>query len=134
MSSVFFDTNVWLPAVISDGFSRRVVREAEKQGTVFISAELVDEVVEKLALKFRTSWDTIEQAKTLMTTSGRMFVETVEPYAASPDPDDAVLLAQARRAGCEKYVTLDSALLALRTIGGMEIVSLRRFAQSLGLI
>lgn len=134
MGSVFLDTNVWLPAAMSDGFSRRVLREAEKRGTVFISAELVNEVVEKLAIKFRTPWETIQQAETLMKNSGRMFAEIVEPYAASPDPDDAMLLAQAVRADCEKFVTNDGPLLALKSVGKMEIVSLRAFAQSLGVV
>ena len=67
-------------------------------GTIVISPQLLDEVAEKLALKFRTSWETIEQAKALMEKSGRMLTDTVVPYAASPDPDDSIFLAQALRA------------------------------------
>lgn len=132
MRSVFFDTNVWLPAVLSDGFSRRLVRAVEVDGSVVISAQLLDEVTEKLALKFRTSWETIERATVLMEKSGRMFAEAVAPYAASPDPDDAILLAQAMQAGCEYFVTNDGPLLALQCIGGMEIVTPRALAKVLG--
>ena len=106
MSSVFLDTNVWLPVVLSDGFSRRLMRVAEINGTIVISARLLNEVAEKMALKFRASWETIAQARALMEKSGRIFAETVVPYAASPDPKDALLLAQAVAARCEYFVTL----------------------------
>ena len=132
MSNVFFDTNVWLPVVLADGFSRRLVREAETRGAVVISAQLLDEVAEKMAIKFRTSWETIEQAMVLMEKSGRMFAEAVMPYAASPDPDDAMFLAQALRAGCGYFVTKDTLLLELRSIEDMQIVTPSEMARMLG--
>ena len=132
MSSVFFDTNAWLPAVLSDGFNRRLVRAAEERVNIFISAELLDEVAEKLALKFGASWETIEQAMSLMKKSGRMSTEAVQPYAASPDPDDAILLAQAAAARCGLFVTNDKPLLALGAIDAMRIITPGEFARMLG--
>lgn len=132
MISVFFDANVWLPATISDGWTRRLVREAEMRGTVWISAELLDEVMEKLALKFLVSWETIEGAKALMIKSASMFATKVTPDSRSPDPDDALLLAQAVAAKCGHFVTNDKPLLALARIDDIRIVSPRDFAALLG--
>lgn len=128
MTSVFFDTNVWLPALLADGFCRRLIRETQQRATVVISAELMDEVAEKLALKFRVSWETISEAKASMNASGRMFAQTVEPFASSPDPDDALLLAQALAAGCERFVTFDGPLQELETVDAMRIIAPQAFA------
>ena len=132
MISVFLDANVWLPATVSDGWMRRLVRQAELRGTVWISAELLDEVVEKLALKFHASWETIESAKALMAKSACMFSEKVAPDVRSPDPDDALLLAQALAAKCTHFVTNDKALLALAAVDDMRIVLPSEFAALLG--
>ena len=130
--SVFFDANVWLPATVSDGWMRRLVREAELRATVWISAELLDEAVEKLALKFHASWETIEGAKALMAKSACMFSEKVPPDVRSPDPDDALLLAQALAAKCTHFVTNDKPLLALAKVDDMQVVSPSTFAELLG--
>lgn len=132
MISVFFDANVWLPATVSDGWMRRLVRAAETRGTVWISAELLDEVVEKLALKFRVSWETIEAAKALMKKSAFTFSAKVAPDIRSPDPDDALLLAQALAAKCAHFVTNDKLLLELVMLDEMRIISPREFAALLG--
>ena len=132
MISVFFDANVWLPATVSDGWMRRLLREAELRGTVWISAELLDEVSEKLALKFHVPWETIEGAKALMTKSACTFSAKVAPDVRSPDPDDALLLAQALAAKCAHFVTNDKPLLTLVAIDEMRIVSPREFAALLG--
>ncbi len=134
MSRVFFDTNVWLPAVLSGGFIRRLVRAAEMDGTVVISPQLCDEVVEKPALKFRVEWQEIERAKVLMSQTGRMFADAVTPHPECPDPDDAILLAQALRAGCRYFVTNDGLLLDLGSVEDMEILTPRRLAEALGVV
>ena len=134
MSRVFFDTNVWLPAVLMPGFARRMAEAAEQQGTVFISREVVNEVVEKLALKFRTSWETIRDAEALMRKIGCMFADAVTPYEGSPDPDDAVFIAQALAARCGYFVTNDKPLLKLESIGALRFVTPAGYAHILGIL
>ena len=134
MSRVFFDTNVWLPAVLVPGFVRRIAEAAEQQGTVFISRELVNEVVEKLALKFRTSWETIRDAEALMRKIGFIFADAVTPYEGCPDPDDAVFIAQALAARCGYFVTNDKPLLKLESIGAMRFVTPAGYARVLGIL
>ena len=132
MSRVFFDTNVWLPVIMSDGFNRRLVFAAAERGEVVISETLWDEVADKLVLKFRLSWEQIVAGKALMEDSGDMFTEAVAPYDASPDPKDAILLAQAAAARCEFFVTNDKPLLALGAIDTVRIITPSEFARILG--
>ena len=101
---------------------------------MIISEALVDEVVEKLAVRFRVSWETIRDASALMRKTGRVFSEPVTPYEHSPDPDDALLLAQASAARCEFFVTNDKPLLKLESIGAMRISSPAGFARVIGLV
>jgi putative PIN family toxin of toxin-antitoxin system len=133
MSRAFFDSNVWIPAIVApDGFSRRLIVAADDKGSVVVSAELWDEVAEKLALKFGFSWESICAARKFMDEAGEVFADKVTEYPASPDPDDALLLAQALVEKCAHFVTNDKPLLALVAIDEMQIVSPRQFAPLLG--
>ena len=128
----FFDTNIWLPFIVTDGFHRRLVYAVAEFGDVVISQALWDEVAEKLVLKFRFSWERIVAGKAMMDAESDWFTERVTPYPESPDPDDAVLLAQALAAGCEYFVTNDGPLLKLVAIEGMKLISPQSFAALLG--
>ena len=99
-----------------------------------ISEALWDEAADKLALKFRLSWEQIVAGKTSMEDAGEMFTKTVTPYVASPDPKDAMLLAQAAAASCEFFVTNDRPLLALGSIDVMRLVTPGEFASILGIV
>lgn len=133
MIRAFFDANVWIPAIVApEGFSRRLVVAADEHGAVVVSAELWDEVAEKLALKFSLSWESIFAGRKFMDETGELFADKVTEYPVSPDPDDALLLAQALAAKCAHFVTNDKPLLALVAIDEMRIVSPREFAALLG--
>ena len=128
----FFDTNIWLPFIVSDGFHRRLIYAAAEIGDVIISQALWDEIAEKLALKFRFSWEQIVAGKAMMDEVSDWFTERVTPYPESPDTDDAVLLAQGLATGCEYFVTNDGPLLNLVAIEGMKLISPKDFAALLG--
>ena len=133
MSRAFLDTNVWIPSIVSPaGFSRRLVIAAAGKGEVVISEELWGEVAEKLALKLRLSWESVSAGKQFMDEVGELFADKVEPFAPSPDPNDALLLAQALAAKCEHFVTNDKPLLKLGSIEGMKLIAPRAFAALFG--
>jgi predicted nucleic acid-binding protein len=67
-----------------------------------------------------------------MDEAGEVFADKVNEYPAGPDPDDALLLAQALAAKCAHFVTNDKPLLALAAVDEMQIVSPRQFAALLG--
>jgi predicted nucleic acid-binding protein len=67
-----------------------------------------------------------------MDEAGEMFADKVTEYTMSPDPDDALLLAQALAAKCGHFVTNDKPLLALARIEEMRIVAPRAFAALIG--
>ena len=133
MNRVFIDANVWIPAIASpEGFCRRLIVTADEKGEIVVSAKLWDEVAEKLALKFFLSWESISGGRKFMDDVGELFSENVTPDVRSPDPDDALLLAQALAAKCSHFVTNDKPLLALAAIDEMRIVSPREFVALLG--
>ena len=133
MGRAFFDANVWIPAIAAPkGFSRRLIVAAANTREIVVAAKLWDEVAEKLGLKLRLSWESISDGKKFMSEAGDLFTEEVTAYAASPDPDDALLLAQALAAKCGHFVTNDKRLLAIVAIDEMRIVSPREFAALLG--
>lgn len=53
--------------------------------------------------------------------------DTIDPPSIIPDPDDAPIIAGALAAGADVFVTGDKALLDLKTISGMAILSPREF-------
>jgi putative PIN family toxin of toxin-antitoxin system len=133
MIRAFFDANVWIPAIAApEGFSRRLIVAAADEGDVVVSAELWDEVADKLLLKFFLSWESISSGRKFMDEAGEMFADKVTEYTMSPDPDDALLLAQALAAKCGHFVTNDKPLLALARIEEMRIVAPRAFAALIG--
>ena len=133
MNRAFIDANVWIPAIAApEGFSRRLVVAADEKAEVVVSAKLWDEVAAKLALKLCLSWKSISDGRKFMDNVGELFSEKVAPDVRSPDPDDALLLAQALAAKCTHFVTNDKPLLALAEIDEMRIVSPREFAALLG--
>ena len=133
MNRAFIDANVWIPAIAApEGFSRRLLIAADEQGEIVVSAKLWDEVAEKLALKFCLSWESISAGRKFMDDVGEPFSDNVAPDVRSPDPDDALLLAQALAAKCTHFVTNDKALLALAAVDDMRIVLPSEFAALLG--
>ena len=133
MNRAFIDANVWIPAIAApEGFCRRLIVAADEQGEIVVSAKLWDEVAEKLALKLRLPWESISAGRKFMDEVGELFSEKVPPDVRSPDPDDALLLAQALAAKCAHFVTNDKPLLALALVDDMRIVSPSGFAALLG--
>ena len=133
MNRAFIDANVWIPAIAApEGFCRRLIVAADEQGEIVVSAKLWDEVAEKLALKLCLSWESISAGRKFMDETGELFADKVTEYPMSPDPDDALLLAQALAAKCSHFVTNDKPLLALAAIDDMRIVSPREFVALLG--
>lgn len=133
MNRAFIDANVWIPAIAApEGFSRRLIIAADEHGEIVVSAKLWDEVAEKLALKLCLSWESISAGRKFMDDVGEPFLDKVVPDVRSPDPDDALLLAQALAAKCTHFVTNDKPLLDLAAVDDMRIISPRAFAALLG--
>ena len=130
---VVLDSNVWLAALAHDGICRRVVEASAASCTPVITPFICAEVRDKLLMKF---WRTEEQADELISKliSVSLLKDDVgEISSPLRDPDDNPILGAAVAYRCEFLVTGDAHLLELKSFSGVEIVSVRTFAERLRL-
>jgi putative PIN family toxin of toxin-antitoxin system len=123
---VLLDSNVWLAILTTDGFCRRVWRTARRKCKFYASRQVLEEVEEKLRLKFRFS---VRHAR-LMTFFVERQTETAQVVSlvnACRDMDDNYILAAALDSGCSHLVTGDADLLSLNKIETVSIVTPRQF-------
>lgn len=127
MTRVFLDTNVVLSALLGHGLCNDLFDLVIERYTLVLSDEVLAECDRLLKAKFRVP---APQRREFLAAL-RAEAEIVPPATAStptvaPDPDDTPILAAALAARVPYFVTGDKALLALRTIESMRIVSPRR--------
>jgi putative PIN family toxin of toxin-antitoxin system len=126
---VFLDTNVLLSAFLAEGlcsalFKRLIQRQSEDKARVIIGEPVLGEFRRIAQEKFRVHPDHLQNAMSIMAeldcapASGAQF-------SGSPDPDDAPILACALAAQADLFVTGNKALLDMKTVEGMAIVSPR---------
>ena len=119
---VFLDTNVWLAAVVFPGLCAELVIELDTRGHRLLSSRLVrNELRGVLERKFRRHAAAIDRFDSLWACAEEV------PDAAEPAHDaDARLVAAARSAGAELFVTGDQRVLGWDTGAGMRLLSPRQ--------
>jgi putative PIN family toxin of toxin-antitoxin system len=128
---VLLDTNVWLAVLTTDGACRRMWRKIRATSSICASQDVLDELNQKLRLKFGFS---ARHARLLTTFVRRQTfaVESIEPLPkVCRDPDDDCILAAAINSGCAYLVTGDHDLLVLKRFGTVSIVTPREFMELL---
>ena len=128
----FIDSNLWIAAALRDGFTRRLVRGAMRQGEVVTSPELVAEVKERLKSRINVPSFVVDAVARTMTVLCDFAQWTAEKPNICRDPDDDQWLAQAEVSGCLYLVSNDMDLLVLGTFGAVRIISPSAFASILG--
>ena len=127
---VLLDSNVWLAILTTDGFCRRLWRDARRACQFYGSDDIVSEIQEKLRAKFGFS-PRHAHLMTLFVSQQMELVEVRSAVKASLDPDDNRILAAALDADCSLLVTGDADLLALKKFQGIDIVTPRQFSESI---
>jgi putative PIN family toxin of toxin-antitoxin system len=126
---ILLDSNVWLAILTTDGRCRQMWRAMHSQSRIHASPDILDEIEEKLRLKFGF---TPRHAR-LLTRFVRRRTVAVEAVAPWPnvcrDPDDDRILAAAVQARCAYLVTGDNDLLALKRFADVSIVTPREFRE-----
>ncbi len=128
---IFPDTNV-----LASGFATRGLCTELIEGIIsnheLISCEAVlSELQRVLAQKFRIPKPTIREYLSLLRDEGQVVTAGKVPRLRFKDPDDIPILACAISAKADVFVTGDKALLELRKIEGMPILSPRQLWQKL---
>jgi len=103
-------------------------RKLRRDHTVRASLEILDEIEEKLRLKFGFH-PRHARLLTLFVQRQTLAVEVISQVRACRDPDDNHILAAALDGNCSHLVTGDSDLLALREFAGINIVTPRAFME-----
>ncbi len=130
---VLLDSNVWLAALAHDGFCRRVSDAAASVCTFITTPFICAEVGAKLVTKFGRTQAQAHELIVKITSVSLLRADTAELAAPLRDPNDQPILAAAVANHCQFLVTGDRDLLSLGKYDGVEIVSVRAFAERLNL-
>ncbi len=130
---VLLDSNVWLAALAHDGFCRRVTDAAANVCTFVSTPFICAEVGAKLVTKFGRTQAQARELIAKITSVSLLRADGAELGAPLRDPNDQPILAAAVANHCQFLVTGDGDLLALETYAGVEVVSVRTFAERLNL-
>ena len=124
---VFLDTNVLASALATRGLCAELFESVLTGHELLTSRELVAELRRILTTKLRIPADTADAFISLIEANAMTVTTPTEFPAGIPDPDDAPLIAAALAGGAECFVTGDKALHDLESLGGMALISPRRF-------
>ena len=126
---VLLDSNVWLAALAHDGLCRRVVDESTALSTRVVTPFLCAEVREKLVTKFHRTQEQADELVSKLISVSLLKDDAGEISSPLRDPKDNPILAAAVAYRCKFLVTGDEDLLELKSFRGVEIVSVRAFAE-----
>jgi predicted nucleic acid-binding protein len=117
---LFLDSNVWISALAASGRCEELLRTCLGHHRTLTSNLVRDECLAVIERKLRARPEALAQFVRLWT-----LAECVADAAAETGSNDARLLAAAGAAGAELFVTGDRAVLELRQVQSLLIVSPR---------
>jgi putative PIN family toxin of toxin-antitoxin system len=127
---IVVDTNVLIAGLVAEGLCRDIVKRRLQICEVVTSRPLLQELEEKLRVKFHVDPSTLPLLE--LYAQHAMIVDVV-PLAqpVCRDPDDDVVLATALAGQVAAIVTGDGDLLVLQEFQGIKILSPRQFVSRL---
>lgn len=124
---IFTDTNFLLSALVFRGFSTDVFNIILKKHRLVYSAQVRNELMQKLKFKFSASDELLEVLSEKMN-SLEMVSDHLQIEFLLRDKEDEVILASAIHSKCDILLTGDKDLLEVsETVGEIEILSPREF-------
>lgn len=128
---IFFDTNVLASALMGHGLCRDLLDRAVIGHSVLLGAPVLEELHRVLTAKYRVPADLWRELESRLSELEQTPAATVLLGVAVPDPTDVPILACTVSAKADVFVTGDRALLELREVEGIPILSVRQFWQKL---
>lgn len=128
---LFLDTSVLASAFGTRGLCLDLVRLVLDEHELLVSAELLDELERVLREKFGVPGPDRAAAREVLTDCSLVAAPEGVPAFDSPDPTDVPLLAAVVSAGADFFVTGDKALLDMKSVKAMPIVSPRQMYERL---
>ena len=128
---VFLDTNVLASAFATRGLCADVLREVLANEDLLVSEVVLEELLDVLTDKFGLPARSAAEAVAIVRIDSTIAEPLTRVKAKVPDPDDEPILSAALSQKADVFVTGDKALLGLRKLGRMHIVSPRGFWERL---
>lgn len=129
---VFLDTNVLISALTTRGLCWELLSRVSVEHTLVVAEPVLEELERVLTVKFRITPERVHKAsRGFRELADEVIAVMTSPIIASPDPNDAPILACALGGKADVFVTGDKALLDLGEVMGTPILSPRRFWQKL---
>lgn len=128
---IFFDTNVLASGFATRGLCTELIEGVISNHELLTCEAVLLELQRVLAQKFRLPKPIIREYLDLLRNEGQIVTAGKVPRLRFKDPDDIPILACAISAKADVFVTGDKALLDLRKIEGIPILSPRQLWQKL---
>lgn len=132
MIRVVLDTNVYISALMFGGLPGLLLDLALVQSfLVLISPALLEELDEKLRVKFGITSEDMAIVHTRLETFTEIVRPTISLQVVEDDPDDDRVLECAIQGRADFIVTGDRHLLKLSTYKGIPILTVRQFLEQM---
>lgn len=129
---VFLDTNVLASALTGHGLCRDLLNRLVIGHTVLLGVPVLDELHRILVSKFRVPENLWDELALRLREFEQVPAADAPRTLAIPDPDDVPIIACALAAHADVIVTGDRALLKLRSIDGVPVMTPRQLWLKLG--
>lgn len=127
------DTNVLIAAFIARGASQQLLEHCVRHHTVVVSSLILDELREKLIVKFKYPVQMADEAVRLLESRMERIIPAPLAAPVCRDADDDNILAAALTGNCECIVTGDKDLLVLRQFNSINILNPADFLKGEGI-
>ena len=132
---VVIDTNVYISGIFWGGLPRRILDFAREESyLVFTSADILDELYEKLMSRFRLKKEEARFFIFDVLTFARPVEVSERLKVVQADPDDDKFIECGVSCGADYLVSGDHHLTDLKAYRGIRILKIRDFLEELGLI
>lgn len=133
---IFLDSNVWVSAFTARGLCSDLVRfllRRHGRGTVevLLGEPVREEIFCILLERFHAAESDLVHVRVAMDIARNIPASNTDPSADIPDPNDVPIVACALAAHADLFVTGDKALLDMKSVEGMSIVSPRQMYERL---
>ncbi len=127
---VVLDTNILISSIFWRGLPYEVTLNALKKNySLCLSTKILNELEEKLNLKFKFPEEKIKAHTGILREYGKIIEPTIKFDVVKQDPDDNMILECAVSCNADYIVSGDQHLLKLKEFRGIKIVTAKEFLE-----